>query len=180
MILKKEFYFIRHGQTDHNISENKQKEDYPFDIPLNQTGTKQAQAAEPLIACLPIRTICYSPMRRAKETKEIVTHRLKADHHEILELKECTAKIWRDLSTLGQNSSIPVEGDSLAFINQVKKGLNKALALPGPLLIVAHGGVHWAISYLMNISNHEWAIENCKVIHFSIGLDEQWKAKKLN
>lgn len=180
MILKKEFYFIRHGQTDHNISEKKGKEDHPFDIPLNQTGTNQAQAAEPLIACLPIRTICCSPMRRAKETKEIITLRLQADHHEILELGECTAKIWKNLYGLGQNSSIPAEGDSLAFINQVRQGLNKALALPGPLLIVAHGGVHWAISYLMNIQNHEWAIENCKIIHFSIGSDDQWKAKKLN
>ena len=38
MILKKEFYFVRHGQTDYNISKDRKDLDHPFDITLNDTG----------------------------------------------------------------------------------------------------------------------------------------------
>ncbi len=44
MIFQKEFYFVRHGQTDYNIIEEKRKEDHPDDIPLNETGKNQAKS----------------------------------------------------------------------------------------------------------------------------------------
>lgn len=57
MILKKEFYFVRHGQTDYNIAKHKKDLDHPIDIPLNDTGRTQAKLIEPLVAVLPIQTI---------------------------------------------------------------------------------------------------------------------------
>jgi len=177
MILKKEFYFIRHGQTDHNLLERTKRGDHPPHIPLNQTGISQAKAAEPLIARLPIRTICASPMKRAQQTKEIVTARLKAPHHEIADLGECCAEIWNEMRELGMYSEVPSEGIARVFMDQVRKGMNEALAKPGPSLIVAHGGVHWALCCLLGIQGHEWAVDNCEVIHFVF--EGRWTAKKL-
>ena len=70
MITKKEFYFVRHGQTDHNVMEGKDKGDHPADIPLNAVGRNQALLIEPTIALLPVQTICASPLKRVQETKE--------------------------------------------------------------------------------------------------------------
>lgn len=63
MIHKKEFYFIRHGQTDNNVSVDKVDH---ADVSLNAVGLKQAEDLEPIIARLPIKSVCYSPMKRAK------------------------------------------------------------------------------------------------------------------
>lgn len=72
MILTKEFYFVRHGQTDHNIHDGKHKDGHPEDIPLNKTGGNQALAIKLLIALLPVQTVCCSLMKRAQKTKKII------------------------------------------------------------------------------------------------------------
>jgi probable phosphoglycerate mutase len=179
MILQKEFYFIRHGQTDHNISPVWHKVEAPLDIPLNNTGRSQATFVEPIIACLPIQTVCASPLKRAQETKEIVTSRLQVDHHDIEDLGECTTRIWLEMVRLGKNASLPTEGEVRLFIDRVRNGINHALSLPGPSLVVAHGGVHWAICSLMGIEEHEWAIDNCVPVHFTIRDNGKWAARKL-
>lgn len=179
MILEKDFYFVRHGQTDHNIREGKLKGDHPYDISLNDTGRSQAQGLEPLITTLPIRTICTSPMKRAQETMQILSARLSAAKYDIVDLGECSAQIWKEMSSLGMNSSIPKEGKTCSFMDRVKKGINQALSLTGTPLIVAHGGVHWALCCLLGIIEHPWAIDNCTLVHFSIGSDKKWIAKRL-
>ena len=179
MILKKEFYFVRHGQTDFNILKNRENLDHPADITLNDTGRDQARLIEPLIALLPIQTICASPMKRVQETKEIIAARLQAPHHEIDDLGECSMSIWKEMASLGMYSPLPQEGEARLFMDRVKNGINQALSLPGPSLIVAHGGVHWALSCLMGIDTHAWAITNCTVVHFSVGAEGSWTASKL-
>ena len=118
-------------------------------------------------------------MKRVQETKEIITVKLQAPHHEIHELGECSAKTWKEMASLGMYSSIPKEGEARLFMEKVRKGINQVLALPGPSLIVAHGGVHWALCCLMSINTHDWALNNCGVVHFSIGTQEEWIATKL-
>jgi uncharacterized phosphatase len=179
MVSKKEFYFVRHGQTDLNLGDGKNKQDHPKETPLNKTGREQAFMIEPIVALLPIQTICASPMQRAQETKEIIAARLQAPHHQIQDLGECTGQVWNSMSNLGMYSLIPIEGEVRLFMERVRAGLNHALSLPGPALIVAHGGVHWAICCLMDIKNHEWAIHNCGVVHFSVNDQEKWTALKL-
>ena len=179
MILQKEFYFIRHGQTDHNISDRNLKNDHPEDIPLNETGKSQARLIEPIITSLPIQTVCASPLKRVQETKEIITSNLQLEHHEINDLGECTAQIWKEMVRLGMYSTLPKEGDARQFMDRVRSGINQALSLQSPSLIVAHGGVHWALCCLMGIEGHEWAIGNCVPVHFSVGNNAKWTAKKL-
>lgn len=69
MILKRDFYFIRHGQTDHNQS--LAKTDHG-DISLNRNGKEQAQSIASIACQIPLQTICCSPLKRAKETKELL------------------------------------------------------------------------------------------------------------
>lgn len=180
MILDKEFYFVRHGQTDHNVREGVEKGDHPADIPLNVVGKRQAVAIEPLIALLPIQTVCVSPMKRAQETKEIIAARLAAPHHAIDDLRECPSSTWKEMARLGMYSPFPPDGEARLFMERVRKGINQALSLPGPPLIVAHGGIHWALCCLMGVDNHEWAIHNCGVVHFSPSPQGKWGASRLS
>lgn len=179
MILQRDFYFVRHGQTDHNILEGKRKEDHPGDTSLNETGRSQAKFIQPSIASLPIQTVCSSPYKRAQETKEIITSNLQVNHHDIHDLGECSGQIWKEMVRLGMYTLLPHEGVAREFMDRVRKGINQALSLPSPLLVVAHGGVHWALCCLMSIEEHEWAIDNCVPVHFSIGANGKWTAKKL-
>lgn len=171
MILKKEFYFIRHGQTDHNISLDKIDHS---DISLNATGRMQALYIAPRLNQFSFQTICCSPFKRAKETKELLFP--KIEHQEILDLGECRAEIWNNMTLFGKEAYN--KGSSIVrnFLDQVKRGLNQALEHSEPILIIAHGGTHWAICYWMNIEDHNWIIDNCQPVHFSIN-QERWKAK---
>ena len=72
MILAKEFYFVRHDQTDHNISKDQYKGDHVSTIPLNETGRKQALAIQPIIATLPFHAVYSSLMNMKKPWKTSV------------------------------------------------------------------------------------------------------------
>lgn len=175
----KEFYFVRHGQTDHNILEAHEKKNLSQDISINETGKNQAATIEPVIARLSIQIVCASPLKRAQETKNIIAARLKANHLVINDFGECSAEIWKELTRHGTLSPIPEQGKAREFIERVQNGMNLALSQTGTPLIVAHGGVHWAICYLLGIQNHDWAIDNCAIVHFSIDEHNRWNASKL-
>ncbi len=175
MIHKKEFYYVRHGQTDHNAA--KLTTDH-LDIPLNSVGREQAHGIAELIASLPIKTVCFSPLKRAKETKNIVTTGLIAPEYEILDLSECSGQVWIEMTSLGKSAFTHASEPVKTFMRQVQNGINHALSQTGPVLIVAHGGVHWAMCCLMEV-DHEWAIDNCVPIHFAHDEVGTWKAKRL-
>ena len=176
MILKKEFYFIRHGQTDGNIAPALEINN--ADISLNEAGIAQAHRIEPLVSSLPIKTICYSPLKRARETKEICCAGISAQHLEIHDLSECNSAIWQEMTSLGKEAHEHLEEPIYSFMQRVCSGINQALSKEGPVLIVAHGGIHWAMCCFTKIS-HEWIIDNCDLIHFSISETGQWQARTL-
>ncbi len=176
MIHQKEFYFIRHGQTDHNL---KGLHTDHFDIPLNERGRQQASDIERIVTSLPIQSVCFSPLKRAKETKEIITSKLQAPHYEIADLTECTGAVWLEMNRLGYDALSKAQGPVQAFLQQAKNGINQALLQPGPVLVVAHGGIHWALCCWMKVE-HEWAIDNCVPVHFFLRPDKRWSAKKLS
>lgn len=177
--MTQEFYFVRHGQTDHNASEGHSKIDHPYHIGLNQAGKIQAAQIEPIIAKLPIQAICASPLKRAQETMDIIASHLTAPHYDIYDLGECTASIWNEMVRNGMHTPLPPEGEARIFIEKVRNGINYVLSLPSPALIVAHGGVHWALCCLMGIQNHPWTIGNCSIVHFAINDQGKWIAKTL-
>lgn len=174
MITKKEFYFVRHGQTDHNALGL--VKDYK-DVSINAWGRKQAQAIESLITSLPIKTVCHSPLKRAKETNEIVTANLKAAQREIHDLRECSGEIWCEMTSLGKGAFDEANPEVFSFMQQARQGVNEALSHEGPVLIVAHGGIHWAACFFMDV-DHEWEIDNCVPVHFTCRKG-RWEARKL-
>ena len=62
-------YFVRHGQTDWNIQNRLQGS---ADIPLNETGLKQANVLREKINSLDLDFIIASPLSRALTTAQIV------------------------------------------------------------------------------------------------------------
>lgn len=179
MILQKEFYFVRHGQTDHNVLEGENKSNYLLDISLNEIGRNQARLIEPIISALPIKTICSSPLKRAKETRDIISVSIRVPSVEINDLGECSAHIWNEMVRFGMHTSFPKEEVVQQYMERVQNGINTVLSLEGPSLLVSHGGVHWALCYLMGIHGHKWIIDNCVPVRFSRGNNEKWTARKL-
>lgn len=176
MVSKKEFYFIRHGQTDYNISGVKIDHE---DVSLNAVGLRQAQEVEPIIATLPVKSVCCSPLKRAIETKEIISTQLLVTHHEMIALGECSLQIWTDMTSCGPDAYHSDKKHVKDFIQKVRNGINETLLLEGPPLIVAHGGVHWALCCLMEVRDHDWVIGNCLPVHFFPDDTGRWRARKL-
>lgn len=174
MFPKKEFFFIRHGQTDQNVSGIYTEED----IPINATGRKQAEEVESIISLLPVQSVCHSPLLRAKQTKELITPRLSIPHIELLNLGECNIEIWDAMTVHGEKVHKAHVPSVQNFMQNVANGLQEALSHPGPVLIVAHGGVHWAICHHINVSP-PWEIDNCIPVHFTPNEKGEWTAKKL-
>jgi probable phosphoglycerate mutase len=142
------FYFLRHGETDWNREHRLQGN---IDVPLNATGLAQAQAAAALLAGLPIATIVASPLSRARRTAEIAAEALGLP----VELDPDLAEV-----ALGVREGTPEDGllgrwqlgetpegaeTYVDFCRRVQAGVRRALTRPGPVLVVAHGGVFSAL-----------------------------------
>lgn len=66
-ILKTTVYFIRHGTTESNIGGRFQGKS---DIPLGETGRKQAACLGERFATVPLDAVYTSPLKRARQTAE--------------------------------------------------------------------------------------------------------------
>lgn len=69
----RQFHFLRHGQTDWNVEKRMQGR---ADIPLNENGIAQAQAAAEHYTDYSIDRIISSPQQRAHVTAQHVAERL--------------------------------------------------------------------------------------------------------
>lgn len=68
-------YFVRHGQTEHNVQFLHQNES----TTLSDEGLKQAKVLAKRFSKIPIDIIFASPMQRAKQTVEIINKELKKE-----------------------------------------------------------------------------------------------------
>ncbi len=148
MISPVPFYYIRHGQTDWNLMRKLQGNS---DIPLNETGKVQARAARDRMAGHEVEAIFCSPLVRARQTADIVNEALDCPVTELDGLRECHFGIhegvsrpdWIDGWLDGDGHGVPPEVESFeAFITRAATAINQALAHPGPVLIIAHGGTY--------------------------------------
>lgn len=167
------FYFLRHGQTDWNLENRAQGQ---TDVPLNATGIAQANAACSSVSGLNIQVICSSPLSRALNTAEIIGDAISKPVHVLNELTECS---WGDQEGQTKTSWYPDWKSELStpagaevyseFLVRALHGINKAVEYPGPVLIVAHGGVYWSIQKYAGIGEHS-DLPNCvPVYHEPIG-----------
>lgn len=181
-IVKKSFYYLRHGQTDWNVKGLAQGHS---DIPLNEIGIQQALNSHTYFEQSNINIILHSPLVRAQQTAEIINQKLNCPIISIDELKECY---------LGSYEGRPVgpwiddwkkgilKGDVELykdFLVRVTCGLNKAFSYNKNILIVAHGLVYTAIREILNIYDN-FHLENCVPIHHEINSLGHWSIKPLD
>jgi broad specificity phosphatase PhoE len=149
------FYFLRHGETDWNRDRRLQGQ---IDIPLNATGETQAQTARAVAATLGLKSIAASSLSRARRTAEIVNDGLGLGVTEFADLREFGCGPYEG-STDGSwledwHADRIVAGPESfeAFRARVGAAMLVALRLDHPVLIVAHGGVFWALQHLLGFA----------------------------
>ena len=163
----KQFYFVRHGQTDWN---HKNIRMGWTDLPLNDTGVSQAHEIAQVLKNIDIASIAVSPLIRATTTAHIIAQHTCQPVHIIENLKECC---WGILEGQDRNDRTLLEEwykdkeiqnaeRFSSFTRRVRNGLAKALELPGPVLIISHGGVYRAIQEMLLLPSV--ALSNCSAI----------------
>lgn len=157
MIVRKPFFYVRHGQTDYNLRKRYQG---GLDIPLNVTGIRQAFSAREALRGQDFTRIYTSPLSRARQTAEIVNEEMALPVTVVPDLQEMN---FGDLEGTRVTSEhlredwlagifIPPDGESYdGFTSRVLTGLNRVLEQEGTPLIVAHGGVFWPIAAMLDL-----------------------------
>jgi len=153
------FWFLRHGQTDWNAQNLAQGS---TDIPLNPAGIAQAHEAAELLTGRGITTIIASPLSRARVTAEIAGARLglpvlfDPDLHEVgFGVMEATPMLSAWFDDWINGISTPDGGEPFAALrDRATAAINRALAHPAPVLVVAHGAVFRALRSVMGLDPH--------------------------
>ncbi len=84
-------YLIRHGQTDWNLSGKIQGRQ---DVPLNETGRKQALSLAEAMDSRPVSRVFSSPQKRAYETARAVAERQQVPLLTVFQLAELGYGSW--------------------------------------------------------------------------------------
>ena len=143
------FWFLRHGETDWNAQGLSQGR---TDIALNQVGLMQAERAARTLAGSGIATIVASPLQRARRTAEIVAQPLGLE----VMLDDGLAEVdfgdqeglpmgdWYDDWISGDYT--PKGGETFrGLVERAVAAVNRAVARPAPVLVVAHGALFRAL-----------------------------------
>ena len=181
------WYIFRHGETEFNKEGILQGKE--IDSSLNENGLKQAEKISKFLLNKNIKTIFSSPLKRAKQTAEIVANDLKVNiilNNSLSEIAygEASGKKKQDLEKLfgeGINekwssddptldnikflngeSKIEVRERVFNFINDLIKSTNDDV-----LCLSSHGFVIKQLIILAKENNHK-GLKNCELVHFKI------------
>lgn len=161
------FYFIRHGETDWNRLNLIMGQ---TDIPLNETGLRQARGVKKILMKIEFEKIYSSTLQRARQTAEILNEGFDYHIDYIDHLKE---RGWgkgegQFHETLSDFKGIELTVANLLegaeqyniFETRVILALKKILAQPSkPPLIVGHGGIFRVLTKLL--ADASLSSENC-------------------
>lgn len=179
-------FFMRHGETHWNRERRIMGR---TDIPLNETGIYQAYETQQYVKDLGIQTICTSPLQRARQTADILNETLKVPMTEIANLKEFG---WGDhegqiqmrlkgpmMEEAKQGLQSGTAESYETFEERIICGFKEAIHNPGPVLIVSHGGVFWALATFFN-----WPVEkllsNCELLQIYFPrVHGEWVIRKI-
>jgi broad specificity phosphatase PhoE len=147
-------YLARHGQTAYNLERRFQGQ---MQVPLDQTGIAQAHDLAERASAIDFGALWSSPLRRARETAEIVAARIGLPIQQDARLMETDAGDWTDRSFAEIQAQTPelfegfADGDPAfafpggeSFAEQgVRVGAAIAEIEQGklPALVVCHGVV---------------------------------------
>ena len=144
------FWFLRHGETDWNAEGRSQGR---TDIALNSVGLAQARrAARTLAGIGGIATIVASPLVRARVTAEIAAEALGLpvafdeglQEVNFGEQEGLPMGDWYDDWIAGTYTPAGAETFS-GLLARAVAAVNRATALPAPVLVVAHGALFRAL-----------------------------------
>lgn len=182
----RDFYYVRHGQTDANLQGLLCGGGW--DLELNATGVAQAETAALKLREVFDRrasakpTVCASPMIRARVTANRIAREFGVRPIVIEELREWKIGSWEQVplesvkeAFLGNGN--PEVGETRAELAlRIACALGKCMANPGPIVIVSHGAVGWAIQALLQMESLR--MEN-GVPYFVSRFEEAWRTERL-
>lgn len=180
MLTRQTFWFLRHGQTEWNRTGRCQGH---ADIPLSTLGEAEAHEAVQHLGGLGINAICCSRLKRARRTAEIVGEALRLPVTEIAGLEEMDVgpyegvadyswvEPWRADAMIAGVESFP------DMRLRVATAANTALSHASHVLIVAHGGVFWALQHLCRAPFA--SLGNCHPARLSPVGDAGWRVDLL-
>jgi probable phosphoglycerate mutase len=181
MLLKKAFYFVRHGETEYNrklLCAGSQ-----IDVSLNKTGKHQAKSLKSKISSLPINKVVCSPLKRTIQTASLATsHSLIIEHN----MRECDLGSFEGKPVPDFIQYIESNPTSMPFPNgesrddvtkRVVRAVNKFLLTHGEnLLFVSHGMVYWSLLEITGLPFHH--IPNAELVQFK-PQNDSWTVLKL-
>lgn len=160
-------YFIRHGETDWNAEGKYQGWS---DIPLSETGKKQAECLGERFQNIDLDVIYSSPLQRAYDTAQAVAIRKKMEIIPEEHFKEINFGEWEGLTAEQLNhlygekfqyflshpedAKFPGDGSFSLVTERIKIGLDKILEENEGknIMIVSHGGlIRLCIFYLLKM-----------------------------
>lgn len=181
MLIKKSFYFVRHGETDHNRQHI--CAGGGTDIPLNDTGQQQALSLKEKIRDLKISKVVSSPMMRALQTAElaysgtidIIPHLREWDLGDfegqpVSGFIHFAETLLPDLPLPNGESKSDLGKRVISSVNEILKDHDD------PVLIFSHGAVFWSL--LQAIDHPNYFLENGELIHFQYQ-EERWQILKV-
>jgi probable phosphoglycerate mutase len=153
------FWFLRHGETDWNAQGLSQGN---VDIPLNPNGLAQARAAAELLRGRGIASIVASPLSRALVTAGIAAAALGLPVLIDEALREVRFGVQEGqpmqdwFSDWIDERFTPAGAEPFAELRARAVGaINRALDLPAPVLVVAHGALFRSLRSAMGLPAHE-------------------------
>ncbi len=170
------FYFLRHGQTDHNRRRICQGQ---TDVPLNDTGLAQAKAAATVIAVRDPVAIRASDLMRVRQTAAPVADRLGLDIAVDRRLRERGFGVFENQRINGQLWSFvhPSMETIEQFVDRSLEGLAAALTRDD-VLVVTHGGLRRVLAGALGLDLAEWTAHNALPLHVTRHGDG-WRATAL-
>ena len=161
---------VRHGETDWNIAKRIQG---GTDIPLNETGIRQAAALAEKLSCraTPIHAVYTSRLLRAKQTGEAIAKKISVPCQTVAGLEELNFGLWEGICWEEVETRFPEEyflwrqnrryehppkGESynellLRFLPVLKNLCQKhAKYKDGDIVVVTHSACIMALLSLLN------------------------------
>ncbi|MEZ5930805.1 MAG: histidine phosphatase family protein [Alphaproteobacteria bacterium] len=170
------FYFLRHGQTEHNRRKICQGQ---TDVPLNATGQAQAMEAADILGGAEPIAITASDLLRVRQTAAPVADRLGLEVATDANLRERAFGIFEDRPIDGQLWSFdhPSMESIEDFVDRSLQGFEAALTAD-EMLVVTHGGLRRVLAGALNLDMPYWSGHNALPLRFTKETSG-WKAEAL-